>query len=109
MSCRTRSSTAPSRSTLTTKPSPSTSWTSPSLTASSAASHLTVLTTATSSSPTTSRAGRLATTPSCSNSGPGSPNSRLTDASSAALGSRRLTQTKVSPDAVAPAPPDLSW
>jgi hypothetical protein len=25
------------------------------------------------------------------------------------LGSRRLTQTKVSPDAVAPSPPDLSW
>jgi hypothetical protein len=39
---------------------------------------------------------------------PGRPNSRWTDASSSALGSRRLTQTKVSSDAVAPSPPDLS-
>jgi hypothetical protein len=76
---------------------------------SSAASHLTVLTTANSRSPTTSGAGRLVTAPSCSTSGSASPNSRWTDANSSGLGSRRLTQTKVSPDAVAPSPPDRSW
>jgi hypothetical protein len=65
-SWRPRSRTVVSRSTLTTKPSPSTSCTSSSRTTSSAATQVAVFITANSSSPATSKAGRLAAVPSLS-------------------------------------------